>query len=155
MRLGAAPTGVVVEWQLAGWQPKQGFSWVLGYDQAFGSPTRPTHMYLIMPRHLDPELGLAVRSGVWIPNRGYIQVFESKPVPHTGVWSPESPTRATHCCLETQTGDWASCHCGALMGFLWRRGLKTYQNVSFRTALAHSSEHTSCFFGWTIHIDAG
>ena len=44
-----------------------------GYAQASGYPTGATYRCLSMPRRLDPQPGL--RTGVWIPNRSYIQVF--------------------------------------------------------------------------------
>ena len=56
------------------------------YAQASGSPTGATYRCSSMPGRLDPQMGL--RTGVWIPNRGYIQVFGF-------------PNAATHGCLDS------------------------------------------------------
>ena len=78
--------------------PRWGYIQVFGYDQAFGCPTAATHRCWSMPGRLDRQTGL--RTGVWIPNRGYTRVLgvqaaathgclESQLRLHTGVWNPK------------------------------------------------------------------
>ena len=85
-----AETGLHTDvWVCPGvWIPNLGYTQVFEYAKAFGSPSGATY------RRLDPQPRL--HTGVWSPNRGYTQVFGS-------------PTGATHGCLESQTGDCASC----------------------------------------------
>ena len=80
--------------------PDRGYTQVLEFAQAFKSPSRA------MYRRLDPQPRL--HTGVWSPSRGYTWVF--------GV-----ATAATHGCLESQTGDCASCQ-GVLSLKSWLSG---------------------------------
>ena len=74
-----------LKWQLAGWplgtmKAERGLH--TGVWVAFGSPTRATHRCLSMSRCLDPQPVRVLdpqerpHTGVGIPNRGYIRVFE-------------------------------------------------------------------------------
>ena len=71
------------------WIPDGGYAQMFGYGCAFGCLTGATHRCLSVPRRLD--LQLALRTGVWISNRGYTQVFGSA-------------TGATHGRLDPQLG---------------------------------------------------
>ena len=84
------------------WQLKRGYTQVFGYTRALSSPTGATHRYAqasgsplgALYSRLEPQPQL--RKRVRIPNQGYTQALESS-------------IRATHGCLEPQTGDPASC----------------------------------------------
>ena len=84
--------------------------------------------------------------GVWIPNRGYIQMFVYAQVfgsprryiqafarGYTQVFGV--PTGATHGCLESQTGDCASCQTGCLEGVAAGGGT-TWFSVTFPSGVS-------------------
>ena len=123
-----------------------------------------------------PETGLHtgvwVHTGVGVPNRGYIRVFEnaqafgsptgatrrcleSQPGLHMGVWIPSRgytqvfgvQAGATHGCLESQKGDCASCHFAQSAWFGPTIGMLKYKSsASWRTPGSSSKVITEANF---------
>ncbi len=81
------------------WTPNRSYTQVFEYAQALGSPTKATCM------RLDLRSGL--HTGVWIPNRGYPQLFGFPDGAYTQVLG--FPIGATCRCMESQMVDPASC----------------------------------------------
>ena len=72
-------------------------------------PYRVTYRCLSMPRCLDPKARLQCHTGVWIPNRGYIQVFGVPTAATPGCLESPNWGYTGVLCLEPQMGNPASC----------------------------------------------